>query len=431
MRYGHPPDSPYARHFLSMPRGMAEGTPELFFSNRSGRMRIGYWKRAVLERTKEWGRQRNITGYVHYCAARPPRRALLSYLVLPFLLPSSDWVKTLFQNYGKATEIPRALNELGYAVDIVNYNNYNWLPSAPYDLFIGHGGINFERISRRLPENATRIYFASGIYWRELNDRVVRRAEDMTLRRGHSVSFLRTVDNDEDYALSHSNGIICLGNANATDTYSGFPQVIGINNAVDCEDWDGWRTKDYIEGRRHFLFFSGQGNVLKGLDLLLDVFAGMDLHLHICQHIEPDFSRIYRKELTEYPNIHVHGHIRVGSPKFRFLMKRCNWIIAPTCAEGQPGAVLVCMAYGMIPILSKAANITVGEWGLCLPDCKIETIKYFVLQASQTNADLCWNMARQVVEVVRSDYLMSGFRVNFKNAVEQLIASKYLKLTEI
>jgi len=366
---------------------------------------------------------RVIRNYDEFCDGKPARRALLSYLVLPLLPPRALRDRVKFSNRGIAQEIPRVLNELGYSVDIVNFDNRSWLPDRHYDLFIGHGGINFEPISQRLPASAIRIYFATGIYWWEWNANNNRRAEEMVSRRGVTLSSYRAVEHEEEYALNNSDGIICLGNKAAVQTYARFPQVIGINNAVFPVDWDGWRGKDLEGGRKHFLFFSGPGNVHKGLDLLLEAFAGTDLHLHVCQHLEPDFADAYRQELTVHSNIHVYGFIPMRSQKFTDLATQCDWVISPTCAEGQPGAVLECMAHGLIPILSKEANIDIGTWGIPLPDCRIDTLRLTGLRASVMEMESIHRMTAEVVDVARNQYSAVNFYKNIRKAVGGLTLS--------
>ena len=114
-------------------------------------------KNVVLRNITGWASKRVIRDYDEYGSGKPARKALLSYLVLPLLPPLRLRDRVKFSNRGIAQEIPRVLNELGYSVDIVNYDNRDWLPDRPYDLLIGHGGINFESISRRLPENIREI----------------------------------------------------------------------------------------------------------------------------------------------------------------------------------------------------------------------------------------------------------------------------------
>jgi glycosyltransferase involved in cell wall biosynthesis len=387
------------------------------------KMLVGIVKDALVRRLTGLATCRVIRDYDEFCKGKPTRTALLSYLVLPLLPPPALRDRVKFSNRGIAQEIPRVLNELGYSVDIVNYDNRSWFPVRPYDLFIGHGGINFEQISRRLPERTVRIYFATGIYWREWNAHNERRAVGLSSRRGVTLASYRAIENDEEYALDKSDGIICLGNRRAVETYSRLPRVIGINNAIFPVAWEGWRGKNFEEGRKHFLFFSGRGNVHKGLDLLLEVFAGTDLHLHVCQHLESDFADAYRRELTECSNIHVHGFVPMRSSKFYALAKRCDWVVSPTCAEGQPGGVLECMAHGIIPIISEETNIDIGEWGIPLPDCCIDTLRSSLILAGRLEIDLIRKMAIEAVGITKKLYSIDNFRRNFRAAIEMIVVS--------
>ena len=317
-------------------------------------------KNAIYYFANQLARKMVIMGYDEFCSGKTQQRALLSYLVMPLLPPSAFRDHIKFSNRGIAQEIPRVLNELGYKVDIINFNNTSWLPKRCYEIFIGHGGINFERLSSHLPEPTRRICFSTGIYWMEFNFRLAKRFYDIALRRGYLLQPKRFVAYSEEYANEKADGIICLGNQEALKSYGKFRKVIAISNAVYPVNRESNRNKDYDAGRKHFLFFSGRGNVLKGLDLVLEAFVQSELHLHICQHMEPDFLKLYCNELTRRSNIHVHGFVRMRSPCFQKLAKQCNWVISASCAEGQPGAILECMGYGLIPILSDSNNIDLG-----------------------------------------------------------------------
>lgn len=368
-----------------------------------------------------FAKRRVITNYGEFCARPCSRRALLSYLVLPLLPPPALRDRVLFSNHGIAQELPRALNELGFTVDIVNYDNTSWLPSRKYDLFIGHAGINFERIAHRLAESTPRIYFSTGVYWRELNVQEARRLYELALRTGYLLPPDRFVRYDEEYANRNADGIICLGNQEAAKAYAQFRSVVAINNATYPIHREVLGAKDFSEGRKHFLFFSGRGSIHKGLDRLLEAFAGINAHLYICQHIEPDFFRIYRCELTETPNIHLFGFVKMRSPQFKQLATQCNWVILPTCAEGQPGSVIECMAYGLIPILPDAANIDLEDWGVRLPDVEVETIRSVVELVSRMAPEECRQRAQHVVTATRTSYSIENFRASFKAAVSAIL----------
>jgi glycosyltransferase involved in cell wall biosynthesis len=377
---------------------------------------------AVVNRVAQLAKRRVITNYGEFCTLPCARRALLSYLVLPLLPPPALRDHVMFSNHGIAQEIPRALNELGFAVDIINHDNTSWLPTRDYDLFLGHAGINFERISRRLAEAVPRIYFSTGTYWRELNVQEARRLYELALRRGYLLPPDRFVRYDEEYANCSADGIICLGNQEAARAYAQFRKVMAISNAIYPVDWGGFGGKDFSEGRKHFLFFSGRGSIHKGLDRLLEAFVGLDAHLYVCQHVEPDFIRIYRRELAETPNIHLLGFVKMRSPQFEQLAARCNWVILPTCAEGQPGSVIECMGYGLIPILPDAANIDLEDWGVRLADVDVGTIRSVAEQVTKIPAEECQRRAERVLAAARDIYSVEKFRANFKAAVSTILA---------
>ena len=87
------------------------------------------------------------------------KRVLLSYIVHPFSIPRDAPRFLRHINIWRAQEIVRILNQLGYIVDVVDYRDTSFVPRKKYDLFIGHGGINFEKIAQRLPDSTIKIYF--------------------------------------------------------------------------------------------------------------------------------------------------------------------------------------------------------------------------------------------------------------------------------
>jgi hypothetical protein len=365
-----------------------------------------------------------LFGFKDFCSIPPTKRALVSYLISPLLPAEAERDRIVFSNLGIAQYIPRALNELGYEVDIVAWDDKEWLPKHHYDVYIGHGGINFEHISRALPGATTQIYFSTGIYWREFNIREARRIYELAVRKGHVLPPDRAIKFSEEYANQSADGIICLGNQNAVQSYRQFPLVIGINNAVYPHDRQGLDDKNFEQGRRHFLFFSGGGNLHKGLDLLLEAFVGTELHLHICQIIDPEFAEIYKDELTQHSNIHVYGHIRMRSEEFEQLTSQCNWIISATACEGQPGSVLECMADGLIPILSTGANIDLKNFGILLPDNNVADIRKIIVAASKMEVEKCRQRAKLTATEVRENYSPEKFNSSFKNAVQRIVFTK-------
>lgn len=374
-----------------------------------------------LRQGKQWYlNHKTIAGYSEYISEHPksknPRpRALVSYLVAPLLPIPECRDKEMFSNPGIAQYIPRALNELGYTVDIVNYNNNAVRLNKEYDLFIGHGGINYEVIDRQLTDSCTRIYFSTGTYWQDMNDQEDERIAQVEKRKGVWLPRERWIKDSEEYANTHADGIICLGNQHTKGTYNKFLKVIAINNAVFPDNYQ----RCCIQGSRdNWLFFNGGGNVHKGLDLVLEAFAGLpDQNLYVRQNLQPEFEAAYRKELYGTPNIHVLRYLQRPDKDFYDLMNTCQFVITPSCAEGQPGSVLECMAHGLIPVLSKECNIDTDYIGETLKENTVQEIRNVVRKMSMLSGERLETFSHWNQSEIRANYSPENFLQSFKSAV--------------
>lgn len=383
----------------------------------SGRTVLARVGRAIL-------RHLAVSRFREFTDGQESGRALVAYLVAPLLLPARLRDRVKFSNRGIAQEMARGLNELGYVVDVINFDNASWVPRERYDLFIGHAGTNFTELAAQVPRDAVRIYFATGMYWQEANKRLAARLARLRLAHGVALPPNRAASPKEETANKIADGIICLGNSAVAETYSAFARVFTLDNGVFPVQGDGWERKDFESGKKHFLFFAGGGNVLKGLDLLLEAFRGTELHLHVCQRIEAEFWERFARRFAREPNIHFYGHVRMRSRVFLKLAARCNWVIAASCTEGQPGAVLECMAHGLIPLVSDTANMDMDpKWSDAIEKCEVDGIRESAIRVTRKSVDECRRMAQEVVEVTRTRYTPQAFREGFKRAVVNIVAA--------
>lgn len=348
------------------------------------------------------------------------RYALLSYITYPFRLPSGDPRLKEFSNVGIARSIVRVLREMGYKVDVIEWTDNSWSPTRLYDLFIGHGGCNFQRIAHLLPSRTVKIYFSTGRYWREHNDLEEARFRDLERRRGIRLSRDRRIEFSEEEANTLANGIICLGNGDVADSYRKFPLVISLNSAAVFDPRPDFVHKDFYEARRHFLFFAGPGNVHKGLDLVLEAFAGSDAELHICQVIKPDFRAAYRRELQDLPNIHLHGPVLFRGEKHYELVDRCAFAISASCSEGSPGAMIECIHQGLIPVVSRHTGIDVSDFGIVLEPCTIQGIRDIIHSLRQRPPEWCAEMSARARAAALRDFSEATFLKNLRMAIERI-----------
>lgn len=302
-----------------------------------------------------------LFGYDRYLRKPRSGRALLSYVPEPVRDELNGDRTTSFSNQGIANAIPRALNELGYVVDIVSWDDIQFRPRRRYDLLVQHGGANFAQLSAGLRSSVPVVYFSTGNYWRLHNALSERRSTDFERRHGIRRSPDRWIAAPEEEALLRADGIIALGSDWIRESYGPFPHVFPIDIGVFPPERHV--DRDLAAARDHVLFFSGPGNLHKGLDLALEAFAGLAQHLHVVTWIDPDFIAVFEPLLRQSPNIHVHGHIPLRSDRFYELVSTCAFAIAPTASDGQPGSLLECINNGLIPLATREAHLDVTGFG--------------------------------------------------------------------
>lgn len=377
--------------------------------------------RPISLRFKRW-HYRRMWNYRSYVPGdiEISKRALLAYLTEPIAVRPDTY---RFSNDGIARLFPRALNELGYVVDIVEWTDAGFIPSKPYDLFIAHGGINFDKIYSRLSKACTVIYFSSGNYWKFNNEQEDVRLVALAERRGVSLPHERYINVSEETAHRKACGVITLGDLSALEPYiaDGITNVKTLRNAAYPDTGYNSEGKDFDRARKHFLFFSGSGNVHKGLDLLLEAFAKLpQLHLHVVTHLQDSFVKVYAEEFT-LSNIHSYGTIPMRSERFYHLMDLCGYVIHPSASDGSAGSVIECMCHGLVPIVSRATRIDVSDFGEVIEPCTIDTIYTLLGTLSVLPSEELRQRTQTTQKLTNRDYTPECFLYNLKTCLSGMI----------
>lgn len=350
---------------------------------------------------------------------RAKGRALVSYLSDLYSLPPGDPRAQQFSNTGIGRMLTQVLNDLGFVVDLVHWTDKRFRPSTYYSLFIGHGSINFERISRALPPTTHRVYFATGMHWAENNRREERRRKALARRRGVLLPPERVVANEEQaYRAAHT--IICLGNALVEGTFSEYA-TIKIDNAAYHDPHYETAHVDFDRGRKHFLFFSGWGNVHKGLDLALEAFSQLDSHLYVCTPIEEKFFRLYERELMNQPNVHLIGALRMRSTSFYELTARCNCALHLSCAEGSAGSVIECLHQGLVPVVTEASGLHIPGVGITLGDPTVTELVDHVRALEKRPAEWFQQESAKARDAALTRFSEETFARQLRRAIERIL----------
>jgi len=304
-------------------------------------------------------------------------RILFSFLLVnPF---DSSESYDQHSNKWECAETIRILSEMGYVIDVMNFNTHPVTFDNDYDVIIDID-INLQ-LYAPLFENALKIMYITTGYGRYLNNAEIKRVNELEKRRGMRYSPKRLVHYLElfDRSLEIADKCSLIGNSVTKSTFPDEFQKKITPITVSASKLNYIKSQeDYVPNEREFLWFFGLGAVTKGLDLLLEIFPNYpDYTLNIIGHldVEQDFMKIYKKELSQYENIRYHGSMSPLSKEFESIVKRCFCFIAPTCSEGLSPAVATLMQVGLYPIITKNSGADLPpNAGIMLEDISIKEI---------------------------------------------------------
>lgn len=351
---------------------------------------------------------------------RLQKHALLSYIVHPFSISRDNPRFYRHINIWRVPEIVKILNDIGYLVDVVDYTDHKFVPKKKYDLFIGHGGhgdINFINIASCLSSQTTKIFFSTINYWKYYNNAVSGRYAALSKRKKIEIQPKMLFQSAHEVALKNADGVIGIGSDFSRNTYRGFSPFFMVNNTALRDDNTIKINRNFDKGRNNFLFFAGADNVRKGLDLLLESFAGIEHHLWICSFIDRKIKEIYWDELYNSSNIHLIGNIFPRGDMFYELMEKCNFVILPSCSEGQPHSVIECMNYGLIPIVSRACDIDAKGFAEIIEDFSIVGMRKVIEKCAKYSPQQCQEMSGEIINIVKSEFSERSFYENLSRAI--------------
>lgn len=352
-----------------------------------------------------------------------PPRALVSYLADPVKDFLRNTPEIMFSNRGIARSLPQALNELGYIVDIVNFDNTSFLPkTATYDLLIQHGALNNGNLRSGLKASGKTIYFSTGSYWRYHNNAEKNRFREFKQRTGVSLPPDRLIEISEEKVNNEANGIIALGNQDIRLTYEDFPMVLNLDLACYPDKRTKKVRKDHSIGRSNFLFFAGGGCIHKGLDLAIEAFSDLSQHLYIIAFADDDFRRVYKKQLAQ-PNIHYIGNLPMRSQKYYDIFDKCSFAILPSCSEGQPGSIVECLNEGLIPIVTPDVHLDIEGYGYSI-DASVQSIKHVIAKTSKLSLEEITQYSNFAHQKASIDHSPEHFIATFKKHILSVLESK-------
>lgn len=340
------------------------------------------------------------------------KNCLLVYITEPF----RNEINNNHQNSWQVVELAKVIGRYGYNVDVIDYNYNKSNFNKKYDLLIDLHPRDNAVYNKFLKDDCIKIAYLTGSNTSFSNIAEQERIKDVFNRRKVKLIPRRQAPLISK-RIENYDAAFFIGNEYNLKTYAEFkmPPVYFIKNT-------GYKFDFSNEKRnvKNFMFLGSAGQVHKGLDLLLEVFAHKckDCNLYICSSFknEVDFCEAYQKELYHTSNIHPVGFVNIKSEQFKELAEKCAYMIMPSCSEGIAGSVLTAMSAGMIPIVSRECGFADDEV-IHLENCSMECIEETVKLYSNKDSNWIKEMSDMVASIVGERYSEKDFSYSIKDGL--------------
>ncbi|MEN6565060.1 MAG: glycosyltransferase [Veillonellales bacterium] len=353
----------------------------------------------------------NETGYSKNC--------LLKYITGPFRQPVSS--RPWHQNLWQVSALAGIIGEWGYNVDVIDWVAARIDFTKEYDLVVDISPHNRQIYESRLRPDCRELLYATGSspQWQYRQEEL--RLAALFERCGVKLK----PQTNQEYQYPHPNDfdhLLLMGNQHTLGTFENVEKtkvsLLKNNGCIVVPDLDF-----SLKSSRNFLFLASQPQVLKGLDLLLEVFpCNPQTTLYVCSLFErePDFCTLYRQELFHCHNIKPIGFLDTSGPIFREIVRHCSYMILPSCSEGISGSALTAMSFGLVPLLSKECGINEDE-GQILENCSIDCIAETVDRFSRMPADWIRKQSIRSLEVIRERYSPGAYIESVRKGLQQAL----------
>jgi len=348
---------------------------------------------------------------------------LISYMKDSALLKDDDQRLMFHTNRWENREIARIFHDMGYNVDCIDFNR-KFIPHKQYDIMLDIEG-RFAEYAKWLKPNTLKIFHSTGSYGPYINQREQERLDYFYQRHSISLPVERVFNADMDEALENADVCSLIGNEWTMNTY---PQkfhdkihLVGVTGSFLNKIKN---VNEYYPKEKEFLWMGGAGPLHKGLDILLEIFARHpEWTLNIMGKINPKskFYKIFKKELTQLPNVHFHGLVMPSSGKFQDIVSRCFAFVNPSCAEGMSTATVTALSVGLYPIISYDNGFTLPDkCGIYLNKCSVAEVEEALLKI--------WNLDKNQVEheiAIVQKYTLDNFsRKCFRQNMEAFLSQQ-------
>lgn len=351
--------------------------------------------------------------------------ALLAYIKWVFQADRSQ-INTTHTNIYTTLLIADTLNELGYNVDVIDWQDCFEGDASGYDLVIGLGKSLEDILGFRLKGSKPKVvWFGTGCNPHFGNIASMSRGVSFYHKKGRFLmESLRYTA--EDWPLQHEipDWIILHGDKFSKNTYrknaiSSILAPVFIFHDIKRSD------EEWIKAKTGFIWFGSRGGIHKGLDLCIDTFKDLpQFNLHVCGNFdyEPNFIELYKDIIEKSPNIHLHGYVDIQSATFSDVLQQCAFIIFPSASEANSPSVITCMANGgLIPVVTPNADVNIENYGIEIKGFEEHHIIDAINESQKLSIEQLQEQSIKILSTTKTYHTFDHFKADFKNKLQEAL----------
>lgn len=326
-------------------------------------------------------------------------------------------------------------DELGYIVDVVDYNNFSSIIKYEnYDVIYGMGEALEKAFYNDVDKRILTIFYATGCSPYYSNKVTMNRVLDHYLDNGKLIpASSRLVSNQWTGAYTLSDAVIVLGNSFVKNTYyqyKGRPLLYNLPAFFyRTTERDIVKQKNWERARTNILWFGSSGLIHKGLDLVIEsVLAFEDIVLHICG-ASPNEVQFY-SEYEEYlcrPNTKIinHGFVHLDSEEFNNVLVECGFVILPSISEGGSPSILTVIGNGgCIPLIPASAGLDLDGLEIGISEVTTEGVKSALEVALSKSEYELKLISEEIYNLVNHKYTYENYKGNLRNTILKILSIK-------
>jgi len=347
------------------------------------------------------------------------RRSLICYISEPFQRQLSFPVHS---NERQVKSIAMAIRDLQFNVDVCSFSDT--VERVDHDFIFGQGPSFVDIVGRKT--SAVAVFYATGAHSFHNNRAELDRLLALAGRRGTRLLPKRL--NHTEVLAYASDAVICTGNQWTIGTYAGLTTGPVFRAPVSVYQYPEalLQKRDIEAARTSFMWIGGSGNILKGLDLVIEAFAKLPyLSLHICGHVEDEILALYADELENCRNIVCHGFLNVASADFEKLLRKCAFAVFPSASEAGAGSLLTAMGAGAIPVATIEASVDLGDYGFPIESPTVEGVRRAVEFAASTSPSSLAEMSRKSRTFVQKNHTFWHYDAQMRSALREIVGSRF------